>query len=238
MAFVQWLWVLISHAVFTKRTCTWMYTLVHTMHSYVNGPTCSLYTFSKHCAHTQMHTYSTLSLLHKWNLVRRHSCTIHLHTYTHTPWQTLNLSNDGTHTPHTHMYLACKICSAEPVHCTCTCILFHWTGHMHVWEATHSILNFCTVTGHFVLVVPSLFIHDVDNFSHACGAPLWLVLCTYHATWDSQQLSLRRNATVLFIHSRRCLCLARSAFVLDTCSEFHLLFLTTRCRCSVTVLST
>ena len=27
MAFVQWLWVLISHAVFTKRTCTWMYTL-------------------------------------------------------------------------------------------------------------------------------------------------------------------------------------------------------------------
>ena len=65
--------------------------------------TCSLYTFSKHCAHTQMHTYSTLSLLHKWNLVHRYSCTctIHLHTYTHTPWQTLNLSNDGTHTTHT-----------------------------------------------------------------------------------------------------------------------------------------
>ena len=63
--------------------------------------TCSLYSFSKHCAHTQMHTYSTLTLLHKWNLVRRHSCAIHLHTYTHTPWQTLNLSNDGTHTIHT-----------------------------------------------------------------------------------------------------------------------------------------
>ena len=57
--------------------------------------TCSLYSFSKHCAHTQMHSYSILTLLHKWNLVRRHSCAIYLHTYTHTPWQTLNLSNDG-----------------------------------------------------------------------------------------------------------------------------------------------
>ena len=63
----------------------------------------TVYTFSKHCAHTQMHSYSTLTLLHKWNLVPRYSCTIHLHTYTHTPWQTLNLSNDGTHTTHTHV---------------------------------------------------------------------------------------------------------------------------------------
>ena len=105
----------------------YMYMDVHTCahNAFLCKWTCSLYSFSKHCAHTQMHTYSTLTLLHKWNLVRRHSCTIHLHTYTHTPWQTLNLSNDGTHTTHTHMYLACKFCSAEPVHCTCTCILFH-----------------------------------------------------------------------------------------------------------------
>ena len=175
------------------------------------------------------YTYSTLTLLRKWNFVHIYSCTIHV---THTPWQTLNLSNDGTHVP-------------------CMQDLFCWTCplHMHLhsielvicmymYERPLILFSISVCDWTFVLVVPSLFIHDVDNFSHACGAPLWLVLCTYHATWDSQQLSLRRNATVLFIHSRRCLCLACSAFVLDTCSEFHLLFLTTRCSCSVTVLST
>ena len=229
MAFVQWLWVLISHAVFTKCTCTWMYTL--SLCTQCIKWTCSLYSFSKHCAHTQMHTYSTLTLLHKWNFVHIYSCTIHV---THTPWQTLNLSNDGTH-------VACMqdlFCWTCPLHMHLHSIPLNWSyactcmrGH-----SFYSQFLYCDWT--FVLVVPSLFIHDVDNFSHACGAPLWLVFCTYHATWDSQQLSLRRNATVLFIHSRRCLCLARSAFVLDTCSEFHLLFLTTRCSCSVTVLST
>ena len=101
----------------------YMYMNVHTCahNAFLCKWTCSLYSFSKYCAHTQMHTYSTVTLLHKWNLVGRYSCTIHLHTYTHTPWQTLMM----VHTPHTHMYLACKICSAEPVHCTCTCILFH-----------------------------------------------------------------------------------------------------------------
>ena len=104
----------------------YMYMNVHTCahNAFLCKWTCSLYSFSKHCVHTQMYTYSTLTLLHKWNLVRRYSCTIHLHTYTHTPWQTLNLSNDATHTTHTHV-LACKICSAQPVHCTCTCIQFH-----------------------------------------------------------------------------------------------------------------
>ena len=126
--------------------------------------------------------------------------------------------------------------------------LFCWTCplHMHLhfiplnWSYAcmrgHSFYSqFLYCDWAFVLVVPSLFIHDVDNFSHACGAPLWLVLCTYHATWDSQQLSLRRNATVLFIHSHAS---PTQLLFLDTASEFHLLFLTTRCRCSVSVQST
>ena len=97
MAFVPLAVTLVSYfsCCFHKA---YMYMNVHACAHTLCQWTYSLYSFSKHCAHTQMHTYSTLTLLHKWNLVGRYSCTIHLHTYTHTPWQTLNLSNDGTHT--------------------------------------------------------------------------------------------------------------------------------------------
>ena len=211
-----------------------MYTLVHAMHSYVNGPVhCILFQNIVHIHKCIGTLHLQCTLLHKWNLMRRYSCTIHLHTYTRTPWQTLNLSNDGTHTTHTCTLHARSVLlnlsiahalafySIELVICMYERPLIRFSISV-LW------LGFCTCS--------AITIHSW--ISHACEAPLWLVLCTYHETWDSQQLSLRRNATVLFIHSRCCLCLARSAFVLYTCSEFHLLFLTTRCRCSVTVLST
>ena len=112
------------------------------------------------------------------DLVHIYSCTIHLHTYTHTPWQTLNLSNDGTHTPHTHMYLACKICSAEPVHCTCTCIysielvICMYERPLILFSISVLWLGFCTCS--------ALSIHSWCWQLLSCmGAPFWLVLCTY-----------------------------------------------------------
>ena len=196
--------------------------------------------FSKHCAHTQMHMYSKLTLLHKWNLVHRYSCTIYLHTYTHTPWQTLNLSNDGT-THHTYtctLHARSVLLNLSIAHAlafySIEMVICMYERPLILFSISVLWLGFCTCS--------ALSIHSwcwQTSLMHV-ELPFDWCLCTYHATWDSQQLSLRRNATVLFFHSRDCLCLARSAFVLDTCSEFRLLFLTTRCRCtcSVTVLST
>ena len=52
------------------------------------------------------------------------------YTHTHTPWQTLYLSNDGAHYTYTNSCTLHARC--ELVLCTYTCIQFYRTARMHV----------------------------------------------------------------------------------------------------------
>ena len=138
-----------------------MYTLVHAMHSYVNGPVhCILFQNIVHIHKCMRTLHLQCTLLRKWNLVGRYSCTIHLHTYTRTPWQTLNLSNDGTHTTHTHTHVPCMqdlFCSTCPLHMHLHSIPLNWSYACMRGHLFDSQFLYCDWA--FVLVVPFLFIH-------------------------------------------------------------------------------
>ena len=118
---------------------------------------CYVHSLTPYICHTySTYTYSTLALLQKWNLVHNtyvHSCTVHLYARI--------LMNNIKHVytrSHTHMYIARKVYS-KLVLCTCTCNIFHLTA----------------------LCMYLISIHPVPLLL-ACGAPLWLVLCTWTLT--------------------------------------------------------
>ena len=141
------------YTIFITRTHTHTHTHTHHTREHTQArTTCSdinwvlifrLLSRSVHvheCAHTLLctqpvhpiyhtystYTYSTLTLLRKWNLVHNtyiHSCTVHLYAWI----QMKNIKHVYTHS-HTHMYIAHKAYSAKLVLCTCTCIVFHLTA--------------------------------------------------------------------------------------------------------------
>ena len=117
-----------------------------------------MYTACTPCiCHTySTYTYSTLTLLRKWNLVHNtyiHSCTVHLYAWI----QMKSIKHVYTHS-HTHIYIAHKAYSAKLVLCTCTCIVFHLTALCMYFISIPCPFAPCMWSS---LMAGSLYIHTV-----------------------------------------------------------------------------